>query len=34
VTAYINATADEKLAAARELGVGRIWDEMLSPVIS
>lgn len=32
--AYMNASAEEKLAAAHVIGVDRIWDEMVSPVVS
>lgn len=34
LSAYMNASAEEKLAAARAIGVDRIWDEMVSPVVS
>ena len=34
VSAYLNASAEQKLEAARVIGVDRVWDEMISPVVS
>ena len=34
VSAYLNASLEQKLEAARVIGVDRVWDEMISPVVS
>jgi hypothetical protein len=33
VDAFQRATPAERLAAARSIGVGKLWDEMIVPVI-
>ena len=33
VSAYMNASAEQKLEAARVIGVDVLWDEMVSPVV-
>jgi hypothetical protein len=33
VDAFHRATPAERLAAARAIGVGRLWDEMIVPAI-
>jgi hypothetical protein len=33
VAAYLNASLEERQEAARVLGVSRIWDEQISPLV-